>query len=81
MTATALSAFFEDRNNRRYDDQLTQAGVPFANTPDHPSGGWRVQLFARNVFDKQVISGFALTSDALGWCGTSTCSIRACLES
>lgn len=33
---------------------------------DNPSKGWRAQLFARNVFDTEVISGFAVTSDALG---------------
>jgi outer membrane receptor protein involved in Fe transport len=38
LTATSLSSFFEDRNNQRYDDQLTQASVPFANTPFTPGG-------------------------------------------
>jgi hypothetical protein len=38
LTATSSSSFFEDRNNQRYDDQLTQATVPFANTPFTPGG-------------------------------------------
>lgn len=52
LTATSLSSFFEDRNNQRYDDQLTQASVPFANTPFTPGGVLTTPQLGSSTFDE-----------------------------
>jgi outer membrane receptor protein involved in Fe transport len=54
--------FNEPNSDRLRSWDITNFTLGF----DNPSGGWRVQLFVRNAFDKEVISGFAVTSDALG---------------
>jgi outer membrane receptor protein involved in Fe transport len=52
--------------NERVSDRLRSWDITnFTLGFDNPSGGWRVQLFVRNAFDKEVISGSAVSSDAL----------------
>jgi outer membrane receptor protein involved in Fe transport len=62
QSGSFATLFNEPSSDRLRSWDITNLTLGF----DNPSGGWRVQLFARNVFDKQVISGFAVTSDALG---------------
>jgi outer membrane receptor protein involved in Fe transport len=60
------SASFAEIYNESYDRLRSWDNTNITLGFDAPAGGWKVQLYTRNVFNKVVITNFSVQSDALG---------------